>query len=160
AVRRADRLVPVAEQRIIELVLLFEDPMAVMTVRADPEHLRAPLLEVSHRIAHRAELALAHVREVPDVERQDDRASAEFLREVGGTNGEVCARRRLHAHDGLPKRPAGHILQLHSDRLLALSPRVPHPRGPAEARCGGPADPSAIRSPESRGIPRPRVWTR
>src|SRR2546428_7107956 len=56
--------------------------MAVVAVRADPEHLRTPLLKVSHRVAHRAELALAHIREVPDVERQDHGATAEFLREA------------------------------------------------------------------------------
>src|SRR5437867_1014838 len=80
-VRGADRLVPIAQQRIVEAVLFLEDAMAVVAVRADPEHLRTPLLKVSHRVAHRAELALAHIREVPDVERQDDGASAEFLRE-------------------------------------------------------------------------------
>src|SRR2546428_4207287 len=58
--------------------------MAVVTVRADAEHLRTPLLEVSHRVTHRAELALAHVREVPDVEGQDHRAAAELVRERDG----------------------------------------------------------------------------
>src|SRR5256712_14206361 len=80
-VRRADFLVPVAQQRVVEVILFLEDAMAVVTVRADAEHLRTPLLEVSHRVAHRAELALAHIREVPDVERQDHGATAEFLRE-------------------------------------------------------------------------------
>src|SRR2546422_6738237 len=58
--------------------------MAVVTVRADAEPLRTPLLEVSHRVTHRAELALAHVREVPDVEGQDHRAAAELVRERDG----------------------------------------------------------------------------
>src|SRR5256712_6321343 len=80
-VRRADFLVPVAQQRVVEVVLFLEDAMAVVTVRADAEHLRTPLLEVSHRVTHRAELALAHVREVPDVEGQDHRAAAELVRE-------------------------------------------------------------------------------
>src|SRR3989442_5899787 len=80
----ADFLVPIAEQRVVEEVLFLEDAMAVVTVRADAEHLRTPLLEVSHRVAHRAELTLAHVRKVPDVEGQDDRASAEFVREGDG----------------------------------------------------------------------------
>src|SRR2546430_6433473 len=83
-VRRADLLVPVAQQRVVEVVLFLEDAMAVVTVRADAEHLRTPLLEVAHRVAHRAELALAHVREVPDVEGQDHRTAAELVRERDG----------------------------------------------------------------------------
>src|SRR2546427_8514017 len=83
-VRRADFLVPVAQQRVVEVILFLEDAMAVVTVRADAEHLRTPLLEVSHRVAHRAELALAHVREVPDVEGQDHRAAAELVRDRDG----------------------------------------------------------------------------
>src|SRR5438445_4040397 len=83
-VRLADLLVPVAEQRVVEMVLFLEDAMAVVAVRADAEHLRTPFLEVSHRVAHRAELTLAHVREVPHVEGQDHRASAEFVREGDG----------------------------------------------------------------------------
>src|SRR5438094_10422026 len=215
--------------------------MAVVAVRANPEHLRTPLLKVSHRVAHRAELALAHVREVPDVERQDhgplpssfervtgfpsslstvksgacwptstiwgtaaaerpagDNPFASTPREaaaaaernvyltdgtnsgprlskgiaepdqthqiggsrVGGRNGEVRARRGLHTDDGLPQRPSGHVLQLHSDGLLAVPPRVPDPGGPAEARRAGPTHPSAVRSPKSGSLPRPGVRAR
>src|SRR3989442_15726350 len=83
-VRRADFLVPVAQQRVVEVILFLEDAMAVVTVRADAEHLRTPLLEVSHRVTHRAELALANVREDPDVEGQDHRAAAELGRERDG----------------------------------------------------------------------------
>src|SRR5688572_24569568 len=183
--------------------------MAVVAVRADPEHLRANPLEVPHRIAERAELTLAGTREVENVEGQYDRAAAPFLRqgdglplvaqhrkiwglppdvdhrksgsrdernrgnnpfaselEAGGSgprdgiyikwkaliqaphvrppdrrlgrfidshqgrenNRKVRARRGLHPDDGLPERPAGHLLQLHPDGLLAIPSGVPDPR--------------------------------
>src|SRR5881397_1640238 len=129
-VRRADGLVPIAEQRIVEAVLLLEDPMAVVAVRTDPEHLRAPLLKVSHRVAQRAELALAHVREVPDVERQDYGASAELFRE--GDRLSLVAQHReirrlladLH-HPGPPpppsRDPRGITLSLSTLREAALA---------------------------------------
>src|SRR5437899_4548031 len=41
AVRLAHGPVPVAEERVVDAVLLLEDAMAVMAVRADAEHLRA-----------------------------------------------------------------------------------------------------------------------
>src|SRR2546422_5505906 len=55
--------------------------MAVVAVRANPEDGRAHLLEDSQGVAQRAQLTLTDVREVPDVEREDDRSSAERLRE-------------------------------------------------------------------------------
>src|SRR5207244_1774838 len=103
-VRRADFLVPVAQQRVVEVVLFLEDAMAVVTVRADAEHLRTPLLEVSHRVTHRAELALAHVREVPDVEGQDHRAAAELVRERDGrTSARASVRGRRGRGERMPK---------------------------------------------------------
>ena len=51
------------------MILFLEDPVAVMAVRADPEHLRAHRLEVAHGIPEGAQLSLARVREVEDVER-------------------------------------------------------------------------------------------
>src|SRR5207237_8977963 len=61
--------VPIAQERIIEMFLFLEDPVAVMAVRADPEHLRTHRLEVAHGISEGAQLSLARVREVEDVER-------------------------------------------------------------------------------------------
>src|SRR2546426_3362059 len=58
-IRGADRLVPIAEQRIVEAVLFLEDPMAVVAVRTDPGKLRTPLLKVPPRGAPRADLAPA-----------------------------------------------------------------------------------------------------
>src|SRR2546430_11869962 len=55
--------------------------MAVVAVRANPEDGRPHLLEDSQGVAQRAQLTLTHVREVPDVEREDDRSPAERLRE-------------------------------------------------------------------------------
>src|SRR3989442_3256338 len=59
-VRRADFLVPVAQQRAVEVDLFLEDPMAVVTVRADGARLRTSPLDVCHRVTHRSALALAH----------------------------------------------------------------------------------------------------
>src|SRR5438309_2155981 len=81
SVRLRHRLVPVAQQGVVDPVLLLEHPMAVVAVRANPEDGRAHLLEDSQGVAQRAQLTLTHVREVPDVEREDDRSPAERLRE-------------------------------------------------------------------------------
>src|SRR2546423_15401343 len=67
----ADRSVPIAQERIVETILFLEDPVTVMAVRADPEHLRPHLLEVAEGIPEGAQLALARVRGVDDVEGQD-----------------------------------------------------------------------------------------
>src|SRR2546427_3223600 len=77
-VRGADRFVPIAQQGIVEAVLVLEDAMAVVAVRADPEHLRSPLLEVSHRAAPRAEPALANAPEIPDRKPPADGGTAEL----------------------------------------------------------------------------------
>ena len=58
--------------------------MAVMAVRADAEHLRPHRLKVAEGIAERAQLALAGVREVEDVEGEDHRSAAGLLRQRHG----------------------------------------------------------------------------
>ena len=47
SVRLRHRLVPIAQQRLVDPVLLLEHPMALVAVRADPEDGRAHLLEDS-----------------------------------------------------------------------------------------------------------------
>src|SRR5207247_3957269 len=51
----ADGPVPIPEQRIVEAVLLLEDPMTVMAVRSDAYHLRPHRLKAAEGAARAAQ---------------------------------------------------------------------------------------------------------
>src|SRR5205823_15066430 len=84
AIRLAHGPVPVAQERVVDPVLLLEDPMAVVAVRADAEHLRPDRLQVAEGVPQRAQLSLARGCKVEHVEGKNPGTWPKFLRKVTG----------------------------------------------------------------------------
>src|SRR5437870_12469015 len=100
--------------------------------------------------------SLAHSSPANQKDKGPDPTRAPQSLSLGRENDrKVRARCRLHIVDGLSKRPAGHVLQLHPDGLLAVTARVPDFSEPAPGRWAGSADPGAIWPPENRIVPGP-----
>src|SRR5207237_9623837 len=93
--------------------------------------------------------SLAHSGPANQKDKGQDPTRAPQSLSLGRENDrKVRARRGLHIVDGLSKRPAGHVFQLHPDGLLAVTARVPDFGEPAPARWAGADDPPAVRPPE------------
>src|SRR5205809_7688776 len=67
---------------------------------------------------------------------------------------EVRARSGLYPYDGLSKRPAGHVLQLHPNGPMAVASRLPNPGERPESRRARPSHPRAVWPSEDRRLPR------
>src|SRR2546427_12238038 len=70
--------------------------------------------------------SLTHSGPANQKDKGQDHTRAPQSLSLGRENDrKVRARRGLHIVDGLSKRPAGHVLQLHPDGLLAVTARDP-----------------------------------
>src|SRR2546430_12232610 len=100
--------------------------------------------------------SLTHSGTANQKDKGQDHTRAPLSLSLGRENDrKVRARRRLHIVNGLSKRPAGHVLQLHPDGLLAVTARVPDFGKPAPGRWAGSADQGAVWPPENRIGPGP-----